>query len=312
MATFISPLQQEAPSLLSHVPKRFQGTYKAVPKVDWLALLQHDFGHPDWAVLYPLNSRDQAKGMLTPRMACKLFHDGVYIIRKGEESAKFVQDLLPDIAHKNFKKKQWRRQFFEAMRRVCCRLSIGLGFKPNCVAEDVFIHAILGMSFELGWRRIEAHTESLPISDQDRDFVRVQKLGANESVGELGKSVTDTSKKVKKFQVDPKMNDVKQWFRCYEPSLNTMFDHVVHMHDEDTEAWSVCSVSTADSTHSGGPSRSARADSITSMSSEVESRFVLLDPIVEETREGLRSANSEGRLSAANLAALVEQLTTAP
>jgi len=76
------------------------GTYKAVPKVDWLALLQHDFGHPDWAVLYPLNSRDQAKGMLTPRMACKLFHDGVYIIRKGEESAKFVQDLLPDIAHK--------------------------------------------------------------------------------------------------------------------------------------------------------------------------------------------------------------------
>jgi len=161
---------------------------------------------------------------------------------------------------------------------------------------------------------VPAFTESLPISDQDRDFVRVQKLGANESVGELGKSPLDIiSKKTKKFQVDPKMADVKQWFRCYEPSLNTMLDHVVHVHDEDTESWSVCSVSTADSTQSGGPSRSLRADSITSMTSDSnETRFILLDPIVEETREGLRSANSDGRLSAANLAALVEQLTTTP
>jgi hypothetical protein len=49
MATFVasgSPI--EKPGLLSHVPKRFQGSYKAVPKVDWLQLLQNDFGHPDW------------------------------------------------------------------------------------------------------------------------------------------------------------------------------------------------------------------------------------------------------------------------
>jgi hypothetical protein len=278
-----------------------------------------------FSTLYPLNEKDQPKGILTPRIACKLFHDGTYIIRKGEETPKFVQDLLPDIAHKCFKKKQWRKQFFEAMRRVCCRLSIGLGFKPNCVAEDVFIHAILGMSFELGWRRIEAFTDSLPVSDKDRDFARVQKLGANEAVGELGKVGlgSDTSSKVKKFQVDPKMADVKQWFKCYEANLNTMFDHIVALHDDDTERWSTVSTSTAGS--SVGPSspsrsgsqkgRGERSDSLGSAdgAEALAMTFVSpLDCIVEETPEGLRSLNSDSRLSASNLAALAEQLSAMP
>ena len=303
----------EQPALLRNIPKRFQGTYKSVPRVDWLQLLQNDFGKPDWNALYPLNDKEQPKGMLTPRMACKLFHDGIYIIKKGDESPKFVQDLIPEIAHKQYKKKQWRKQFFEGMRRVCCRLSIGLGFKPNCVAEDVFIHAILGMSFELGWRRIDAFTESLPVSDKDKDFTRVQKLGANEAVAELSKAGTDTSQKVKKFVVESKMGDVKSWFKCYDNALNTMFDHIVALHDEDTEGWSTCSTSTAGTSQSANsPVRSHRADSITSQGSLdlADSRLLAsLAPIVEETPEGLRSANSEARLSAQNLAALVESLT---
>ena len=238
-------------------------------------------------------------------MACKLFHDGVHIIRKGEETPKFVQDLIPEIAHKQFKKKQWRKQFFEAMRRVACRLSIGLGFKPNCVAEDVFIHAILGMSFELGWRRLETYLEPLPVSDKDRDFARVQKLGANEAVAELGKGAVGETK-AKKFVVDTKMSDPKQWFKCYEPSLSTMFDHIVAVHDDDTEGWSTCSASTAESTGSArSPTRSHRADSVGSADACAAPP---LAPIAEETTEGL----TEARLSASNLAALVEQLSTVP
>lgn len=313
MATFVSsaPAAPAASSPtaatgLLKTAKRFQGTYKAVPKVDWLILLANDFGHPDWNKLYPLNDKEQPKGILTPRMACKLFHDGVHIIRKGEEVPKFVQDLIPEIAHKQFKKKQWRKQFFEAMRRVACRLSIGLGFKPNCVAEDVFIHAILGMSFELGWRRLEAQLEPLPVSDKDRDFARVQKLGANEAVAELGKVASGGGEtKAKKFVVDAKMSDPKQWFKCYEPSLNTMFDHIVALHEDDTEGWSVCSASTAESTGSArSPARSHRADSVGS----TDAPAIILTPIVEETPESL----TESRLSASNLAALAEQLSVNP
>jgi len=61
--------------------------------------------------LYPLNVEKQelvTKGqLLSPRMACKLFHDGLYIIKKAEESPKFIQDRIPEVAHKCFKKKQW-------------------------------------------------------------------------------------------------------------------------------------------------------------------------------------------------------------
>ena len=115
------------------------GTYKMVPKVEWTALLAKEFGTPNWVELYPILPSGLPKGLLSPRLACKLFHDGLFIIKKGEENPKYIQDRIPEVAHKCFKKKQWRKQFFEAMRRVCCRLSIGLGFKPNCVAEDAFI-----------------------------------------------------------------------------------------------------------------------------------------------------------------------------
>ncbi len=127
---------------------RFAGTYKdkTIPKVEWYTLLRNQFGNPDWAALYPLNAKAElaTRGqLLSPRMACKLFHDSLFIIKQGESTnPKYIQDRIPEVAHKQFKKKQWRKQFYEAMRRVCCRLSIGLGFRPNCMAEEVFIHAV--------------------------------------------------------------------------------------------------------------------------------------------------------------------------
>jgi len=252
--------------------KRHQGTYKVVPKVDWIALLEKDFGHPNWAVLYPLNNKGQATGILTPRMACKLFHDAVFIIKKGEESPKYVQDRIPDIAHKCYKKKQWRKQFFEAMRRVVCRLALGKGFRPNCIAEDVFIHTILSMSFELGWRRIETFTENLPESDQDKDFTRVTRLGANDEIGSLLKNTGEGTAAAaaggaaapaatkKKAAAGPAISanklDVKSWFQCYEVSEDHLFDHIVFISEEETDDWSVTTGSTLSTANANSKSRS--------------------------------------------------------
>jgi len=256
MATFVAPP-------VNKVQKRFQGTYRAVPKVDWTILLAKEFGQPDWKKLYPVSEKKfevstvngnivyadlETKGqLLSPRMACKLFHDGLYIIKKGEEQPKFIQDRIPEVAHKCFKKKQWRKQFYEAMRRVCCRLAIGLGFRPNCMAEDAFIHAILGMQFELGWKRIAEHIDQLPEWEKDRDFSRVLKFGANEEVGNLLKGTESVAPtKSKTGGLDPKMKmDVKVgWFKCYDVSTNHMFDHIVQIHDDECDDWSVTTGST--------------------------------------------------------------------
>ena len=149
-------------------------------------------------------------------MACKLFHDGVLLIQKGEENPKFLQDRLPEVAHKCYKKKQWRKQYFEAARRICCRLALGLGFRPNCAAEDAFIHSILRDSFELGWRRIAEHIDPLPETDKDRDFARIHRLGASEDMANLLKTAEAPATGKKKDAKDSKVVDVKNWFRCYE------------------------------------------------------------------------------------------------
>jgi len=253
-----------------------------VPRVEWTVLLSKEFGSPDWAALYPVHPEKKtfneidkrviytdlaAKGqLLSPRMACKLFHDGLYIIQKGEETPKFVQDRIPEQCHKHYRKKQWRKQFFEGMRRVCCRLAIGLGFRPNCLAEDAFIHAILGMGFELGWKRIEEHTMGLPEWEKDRDFSRVAKFGANEDVGNLLKGVeSSVTKKDAKVAIDVSKIDVKLgWFRCYDVSTAHMFDHIVKLDEEDMDDWSATTGSSYGSHDLDmGPGR-LRSDSVRS------------------------------------------------
>jgi hypothetical protein len=310
--------EEELKSKLKKTPKRFEGTYKQIPKVPWTELLVNHFGNPDWVSLYPIQEgtlREDAegqmwgtpKGLLPPRTACKLFHDGVYILNKSEESVKFMQDRIPEMCHKQFKKKQWRKQFFEACRRVCCRLSIGLGFKPNCVAEDVFIHAILNMSFELGWNRIKEHLAGIPMTDRDRDFNRVHKLAANEEILALTKGAEAAASASKKttFKLDVKTADPKQWFKCYEPKLSTMFDHVVEVHPDDTDAWSVSTGSTlSTASASTSPSRrdKMRSESLGSAASDGEVPNFVLPSIDEEPKLGGQ------KLSASNLAALAEQL----
>ena len=275
------PHSHLAPFPLCNSPIATTGTYRAVPRVEWTVLLSKEFGHPDWALLYPVNPAkgvfnelDQTtiysellnKGqLLSPRMACKLFHDGLYICKKGEESPKFVQDRIPELCHKMYKKKQWRKQFFESMRRVCCRLAIGLGFRPNCLAEDAFIHAILGMGYELGWKRIEEHLAGLPFYEKDRDFSRVAKFGANEDVGNLlngSTAAAAASGKKDKAAIDVSKIDVKTgWFRCYDVSSAHTLDHIVRLDDEETDDWSATTGSSVDS---HGMSGRQRSDSVRS------------------------------------------------
>jgi len=317
----VDPLKAQ----LKKTAKRFEGTYKQVPKVPWTDLLVNHFGNPDWVTLYPLaegSLREDAdgqawgtpKGLIAPRTACKLFHDGVFILSKTDETVKFMQDRIPEMCHKQFKKKQWRKQFLEACRRVCCRLAIGLGFKPNCVAEDVFIHAILNMSFELGWNRIKDYTAGIPMTDRDRDFGRIHKLAANEEILNLSKgaeAAAAASSKKKDFQLDIKVMDPKQWFKCYESKLSTMFDHIVEVHPDDTDNWSISTGSTNTTTsNSTSPMRrdKQRSESMGSAASDISAdvnSFVLPKIDEEAPKEGGLGGQ---KLSASNLAQLAEQL----
>jgi len=209
------------------IPKRFEGTYRATAKIDWLCLLLHNFRNPewspDWEALYPINSKGSPIGLLSPRLACKMFHDGIYHLEKTDANPKHLQDRIPECTHKFYKKKQWRKQFIEGCRRVVCRLAKGLGFSANCQAEEVFVHVLLRDAFELGWRRINDFVEHLPETDRDRDYARVLRLGAHDDTGLLFKEIDPTKQK---------SIDLKNWFRCYVADDSHMHDHVLTVEEQ--------------------------------------------------------------------------------
>lgn len=201
----------------AHNAKRYAGTYRAIPKMDWERLTQEDFGHPQWAALYPLNAKGAPTGLLPPRLACKLFRDSIFMIESTEANPKYLQDKLPESAHKFYKKKQWRKQLLEAARRVTCRLAKGRGFANNCTGEELFVHILLSNAFELGWNRSRAEWEALPECDKDRDFNRVARLGANEEIASLyrGESAADSSR-------------FKEWFKAHKKDEASMIDHFLY------------------------------------------------------------------------------------
>jgi hypothetical protein len=202
---------------VAHNAKRYAGTYRAIPKMDWDRVVSEDFGHPDWAALYPLNSKGLPTSLLPPRMACKLFRDAVFMIATAEANPKYLQDKVPESAHKFYKKKQWRKQLFEAARRVTCRLAKGKGFANNCTAEDLFVHILLQNAFEMGWNRSRAEWEALPECEKDRDFNRVSRMGANEEIASLyrGEGNNDSSR-------------FKEWFKAHRKDDATMTDHFLY------------------------------------------------------------------------------------
>lgn len=68
---------------------------------------------------------------------------------------------------------------------------LGLGFAPNCVAEEVFVYCLLKDAFDLGWRRINQYVEDLPETEKDKDYSRVQRLMGGEDIAVLYRSDPD-------------------------------------------------------------------------------------------------------------------------
>ena len=54
--------------------------YPAEQKNSWEALVACRFRDPGFAALYPIAEDGTVTHLLSPRMACKLFHDSVFII----------------------------------------------------------------------------------------------------------------------------------------------------------------------------------------------------------------------------------------
>jgi len=213
----MSTAEERRQRRLAHNAKRYAGTYRAIPKLEWETLVACNFNNPDWAALYPINAKGSPAGLLSPRMACKLFYDGVFIIEKSEENPKYLQDKIPEAAHKFYKKKQWRKQLLESARRVCCRMAKGKGFSPNCTAEELFVHVMLQNAVELGWNRCRDQWEELPETDKDRDFNRVARMASNDEISALyrGESVSDSTR-------------FKEYFKAGNSSESAMTDHFLY------------------------------------------------------------------------------------
>jgi len=222
--------------------KRYDGTYNQVPRVEWSNLIATlETNPPNWEALYPINNKGVPSGMLAPRLACKLFHDGVYLINKSDENyggnPKYYQDRLPECAHKFYKKKQFRKQCIEAGRRVVCRLAKGLGFGSNCVAEEMFVYVILKDAFDLGWRRIADYIEHIPETDKDKDYSRLQRLTGGDDISMLYRSdpdakpatavVTKPTKESKEAakarESKTAYSDFRNWFHGYD--VDKLHDH---------------------------------------------------------------------------------------
>jgi len=221
--------------------QKHMGTYYTVPKVNWETLNLSNFNADgkasvDWNALYPTKAgkADEelvAKDVFTPRQAAKLFYDAIFIVEQAEKNPKYLQNKMPEISHKAFKRKQFQKQMVESMKRVCCRLAKGKGFSPNCVAEDVFIHIILANTFELGWRRLDSFLEDLPECVTDRDFTRVQRLAASGEVDLLWRGaeavVTAQSKAKDKKATNGSILDARTWFGGYQSDATGLLDHVI-------------------------------------------------------------------------------------
>lgn len=172
----------------------------------------------------------QPAGILSPRLACKIFLDGIYLINKAEDNPKYYQDRMPEVVLKFAKKKQFFIQCIEAGKRVLCRLAKGMGLKPNCIAEEIFIYAVLRDLAELGWRRIANEIENLPETEKDRDYARVQRLSGCDDIAVIYqtsnevKPVPKQKSKATEERTVP-FADANSWFNYYE--ANWINDHEI-------------------------------------------------------------------------------------
>lgn len=86
-------------------------SYKDLDNLDWEYCVIKN-RNPDWLSLYPVNAKDGITNpvslhQLPPRTAAKLYLDALFMLEKYDENQKYLQDRIPTISHKYYKKKQW-------------------------------------------------------------------------------------------------------------------------------------------------------------------------------------------------------------
>jgi hypothetical protein len=196
---------------------RYAGTYRLVEKSPWETLIAAEFGSPDWGAMYPLKANGAPGNLLlTPRQACKLFSDALFMLSKTDENPKYLLDKMPDCTRKFYKKKQWRGQFLECAKRVTLRIAKGMGISTNCGGEEMFVHILVTSAFELGWNRCREQWEQLEECDKDRDLARIVRACNNEEISGL-------------FRVEGVADGVnfKGWFKANDTSGVVMHNHEI-------------------------------------------------------------------------------------
>jgi hypothetical protein len=122
-------------------------------------------------------------------------------------------------------------------------VSLGLGFAPNCVAEEIFVYVILKDAFDLGWRRIAQYVDELPETDKDRDYARIQRLTGGEDISFLYRSGPDdkvaivaptkpskeSKEAAKARESKTAFSDFRNWFHAYD--THKMHDHEEIVHE---------------------------------------------------------------------------------
>ena len=220
---------------------RYSGTYRALPAINWKLLVDHNFLNPNWIELYsdhsiPLTSssfhsseiyrRDNKEILLTSRLACKLFYDGINLLHNQDpktrdssqsiSSRRSLQEYLPLSIQKYYKKKQWRKQFHESFYRIICRLAYGLSLYSysNCIAEEVCTRILLHYALEKGWNHCQKYWEILPENNQlDHDLLRqLTRVASSEEIEKL-------------YHEGTKVN-VRDWFTAFKNDEVTMTNHI--------------------------------------------------------------------------------------
>jgi hypothetical protein len=229
---------------LQHNAQRHSGTYRALPPINWKQLVQDNFLSPHWTQLYPFPSssssaettpnqlamtwagvgkkapKERIEIPLPPRLACKLFYDGIYLLDTSPGPGSKLEDLLPSSIHKFFKKKQWRKQFEESFRRILCRLANGFSlFHSNCTAEEMCVRVLISFALEIGWNHCRRYWEPLPENDPLD----------HELLAQLSQVVTGSNEEIENlYREGAKANPcrLRDWFTAFRNDEETMTNHI--------------------------------------------------------------------------------------
>jgi len=174
----------------------------------------------DWASMYR-SDKNLPTRFYTARSSCKIFHDGILLVRETLETPKVLQDRLPSALLRPYGKKMWQRNFVQCVLRVLCRLAKGYGMAPNCKGEDMATHVLISWAKDHGRNRIREFLAPLPTHQYDDDFERLRNSAADSEVLGL-------------YSDDAPPTNAKDFFMARE--MDRMMDYVIELPAPEEEA----------------------------------------------------------------------------